>query len=93
MPMDVSDRAAYFTILEAALYIGVSVSTLRNWDRSKKLEAERHPGNGYRVYRQDALDPFVVAKPRQRAPAKTVQPSGLKPRGGSTAHFIIPSID
>ncbi|MCD4823735.1 MAG: helix-turn-helix domain-containing protein [Phycisphaerae bacterium] len=34
----------------AAEYLGVSASTLRNWDRAGKLAAVRHPVNGYRLY-------------------------------------------
>ena len=46
----------FLTINEAAEYLGVSPSTLRNWDRSEKLKAQRHPINGYRLYRRRALD-------------------------------------
>jgi len=35
---------------EAANYLGVSASTLRNWDRSGKLNPTRHPINKYRLY-------------------------------------------
>lgn len=38
------------TIREAAGLLGVSVSTLRNWDRLGKLRPRRHPINGYRIY-------------------------------------------
>lgn len=38
------------TIAEAASLLGVSVSTLRNWDRQGKLTPRRHPINGYRMY-------------------------------------------
>jgi len=41
----------FLTVKEAAHVLGVSPSTLRNWDRSGKLEAIRHPVNGYRLYR------------------------------------------
>ncbi len=40
----------YLTIAEAANLLGVSVSTLRNWDRQNKLKPRRHPINGYRIY-------------------------------------------
>jgi len=40
----------YVTLNEAASYLGVSKATLRNWDRSGKLRAVRHPVNSYRVY-------------------------------------------
>jgi DNA-binding transcriptional MerR regulator len=38
------------TIAEAAAKLGVSISTLRNWDRQGKLTPRRHPINGYRIY-------------------------------------------
>ena len=40
----------FVTLNEAASYLGVSKATLRNWDKSGKLRAVRHPVNGYRVY-------------------------------------------
>ena len=46
----------FMTVNEAAEYLGVSASTLRNWDRTEKLKAQRHPINGYRLYRRRALD-------------------------------------
>lgn len=45
----------YLTVGQAANYLGVSISTLRNWDNSGKLAAFRHPLNGYRLYRQEDL--------------------------------------
>ena len=38
------------TIAEAANLLGVSTSTLRNWDKHGKLIPRRHPINGYRIY-------------------------------------------
>lgn len=46
----------YLTIQEAASMLGVSSSTLRNWDRSGKLKAVRHPFNGYRLYLRSDLE-------------------------------------
>jgi excisionase family DNA binding protein len=40
----------YLTVSMAADFLGVSSSTLRNWDREGKLKAIRHPINGYRLY-------------------------------------------
>jgi MerR family transcriptional regulator, copper efflux regulator len=45
----------YLTVTEAAEYLGVSASTLRNWDRAGKVRAIRHPVNAYRLYRKDEL--------------------------------------
>lgn len=42
--------ADYLTVTDAAALLGVSTSTLRNWDRTGKLKAMRHPMNGYRLY-------------------------------------------
>ena len=40
----------FIQIKEAADLLGVSKLTLRNWDKSGKLKAHRHPINNYRVY-------------------------------------------
>lgn len=45
----------YLTVSEAAEFLGVSPSTLRNWDRSGKVKAGRHPVNGYRLYQREEL--------------------------------------
>lgn len=39
------------TIGKAASELGVTAATLRNWDKTGKLEAHRHPINSYRLYR------------------------------------------
>lgn len=54
----------YMTVQQAASHLGVSPSTLRNWDRSGKLKASRHPLNGYRLYLMTDLEKVLqnVAK-------------------------------
>lgn len=47
--------AQTLTIGEAASALGVSAATLRNWDRAGKLKAQRHPINGYRLYRVEDI--------------------------------------
>jgi MerR family copper efflux transcriptional regulator len=49
----------YFTVHEAAKFLGVSSSTLRNWDRAGKLKAHRHPLNGYRLYPRATLEKLL----------------------------------
>jgi len=49
------EREVYFSIKEAAEILGVSALTLRNWDKSGKFKAARHPMNNYRVYKLSAL--------------------------------------
>jgi len=43
-------RGRLLTIGEAATELDVTAATLRNWDRTGKLKARRHPINGYRLY-------------------------------------------
>jgi excisionase family DNA binding protein len=50
----------YFSIKEAAEILGVSPLTLRNWDKSGKFPAQRHPMNNYRVYKLSALERIIV---------------------------------
>lgn len=44
----------YLTLKEAADFLGVSPTTLRNWDHSGKVKAIRHPVNHYRLMRKRA---------------------------------------
>jgi DNA-binding transcriptional MerR regulator len=46
----------YLTVSQAAALLGVSASTLRNWDRLDKVPAQRHPVNGYRLYARADLN-------------------------------------
>jgi predicted site-specific integrase-resolvase len=46
----------YITIKDASNILGMSKITLRNWDRSGKLKAHRHPFNNYRVYKLEDID-------------------------------------
>ncbi len=46
----------YLTINEAARKLGVSASTLRNWDKRGKLKSIRHPYNSYRIYRIEDIE-------------------------------------
>lgn len=52
-------KEMYFSIKEAAQILGVTPLTLRNWDRSGKFKAQRHPMNNYRVYRREALEKII----------------------------------
>ncbi len=47
------------TIKEAASMLGVTPLTLRNWDKSGKLIALRHPLNNYRVYKRLDIDNLI----------------------------------
>lgn len=47
------------TIKEAAVMLGVTPLTLRNWDKNGKLIASRHPLNNYRVYRREDIEKLI----------------------------------
>jgi len=49
----------YLTVNDAAALLGVSKTTLRNWDRAGKLKARRHPLNGYRLYSREELESLI----------------------------------
>ncbi len=46
----------YITIKEVSKILGVTKLTLRNWDKSGKLKAHRHPFNNYRIYKLEDID-------------------------------------
>lgn len=54
----------YLRIKAAAAVLGVSVNTLRNWERSGKLVAYRHPVNGHRLYKRADLEAILAAVAR-----------------------------
>lgn len=49
----------YLTVGEAATALGVSRSTLRNWDKAGKLRPYRHPVNDYRLYNRKQLEALL----------------------------------
>jgi MerR family transcriptional regulator, copper efflux regulator len=52
-------KEVYFSIKEASEILGVTPLTLRNWDKSGKFKANRHPMNNYRVYKLSALEKII----------------------------------
>lgn len=46
----------YITIKDASNILGTSKITLRNWDKSGKLKAYRHPFNNYRIYKLEDIE-------------------------------------
>jgi len=53
-------KEVYFSVKEAAEILGVTPLTLRNWDKSGKFPANRHPMNNYRVYKLSALEHVIA---------------------------------
>ena len=50
------EPSKFYTVKQAASVLGISISTLRNWDRLGKVKAYRHPVNQYRLYSPAELD-------------------------------------
>lgn len=77
----------YFTVGEAAEYLGVSAGTLRNWDRNGKLKPRRHPQNGYRIYLSEDLKALLQSVD-DNPPPYSVAPQTDWNRMGEQAHFV-----
>ena len=56
------DYDDYFTISEAAMYLGVSNATLRIWEKKGKITCIRCPTNNFRLYRVCDLQEFLMAR-------------------------------
>ncbi len=74
--------SGFMTIKEAAAFLGVTPLTLRNWDKSGKLSATRHPMSNYRIYKTEDLEKLMKdieagavptkAKPRKLTKRKLI---------------------
>jgi excisionase family DNA binding protein len=50
---------SYLRIKQAAEFLGVSESTLRNWGRNGKITTYRHPISRYRLYKKADLESLL----------------------------------
>lgn len=50
----------YMKVKEAATLLGVSESTLRNWERAGKIVAYRHPMNRYRMFKRADVESVLT---------------------------------
>ncbi len=69
------------SIKQAASMLGVTPLTLRNWDKSGKLKASRHPMNNYRVYKREEVEKLIefIGSNTKVAPVqKKAQKTALK---------------
>jgi len=53
----------YVTIKSASEIAGVSIETLRNWDKHGKLRVKRDPKNDYRLYCISQIQDFLKTAP------------------------------
>ncbi|MCX6756238.1 MAG: MerR family DNA-binding transcriptional regulator [Candidatus Nomurabacteria bacterium] len=75
----------YINIKEASEMLGVTALTLRNWDKSGKLEARRHPISNYRVYLREDIEKLITKmesgeKPTLRPKKEKKAPESDKPK-------------
>jgi len=68
-----SDRRLVFTSSQAALYLGVSLATIRRWTDAGHVSCYRTPG-GQRRFSRVQLDDFIASMQRE-APAHDTEPS------------------
>lgn len=52
----INKMTKYITTKDASTILGMSKITLRNWDKSGKTKAHRHPFNNSRVYKLEDID-------------------------------------
>lgn len=67
-----TDQPKLITIKEAADMLGVTALTLRNWDKSGKFKALRHPINNYRVYRREDVEKVISEIKEDTRPVQKV---------------------
>lgn len=62
-----------FTVSEAAELLGVTTTTLRNWDKLGKLKPSRDPINGYRLYRVEDITRLLQERRFGRTTTESVR--------------------
>ncbi len=50
----------YLRIKKAAQFLGVTENTLRNWEKTNKINVYRHPQNEHRLYDEDELKQLLI---------------------------------
>jgi excisionase family DNA binding protein len=76
-----NERQLVFTSSQAALYLGVSLATIRRWTDAGHISCYRTPG-GQRRFSRLQLDNFITSM-SQDGPVETIEASG--PRRASVA--------
>lgn len=71
-----TDRRLVFTSSQAALYLGVSLATIRRWTDAGHIACYRTPG-GQRRFSRIQLDDFITSM-SQDGPAGSVEASGVR---------------
>ncbi len=75
------DKKNYLTIGEASEYLGVSIDTLRRWEKKGRITPYRSPG-GHRYYEKEELDSLFGKRYTRDEP----QPKADQPLGQTVSH-------
>lgn len=78
------DDKKWYTISEAAKYLGVSPDTLRRWEKAKKISAPTRTAGGARRYSKELLDEILSGGEKEKA-----KPSKKKTQPASKKQLII----
>ena len=71
-------KREYLSIGEAADYLGISIDTIRRWDKKGKVTAYRSPG-GHRYFQKNDLDKLFDTKyEREQIPSPVTKPTSEK---------------
>jgi excisionase family DNA binding protein len=57
--ININPQKRYLKVKEVAEMLDVTPLTLRNWDKSGRLKAYRHPINNYRIYKPEDIELFL----------------------------------
>lgn len=74
----------WYTISEAAKYLGVSPDTLRRWEKAGKISAPKRTAGGARRYSKELLDQILGAGKEEKA-----KPPKKKAQAGKKTSFLI----
>jgi excisionase family DNA binding protein len=70
-----NDRRLVFTSSQAALYLGVSLATIRRWTDAGHISCYRTPG-GQRRFSRAQLDEFISSMQDDGQPRRADAPAG-----------------
>jgi excisionase family DNA binding protein len=77
-PRPANDQQLVFTSSQAAVYLGISLATIRRWTDAGHIGCYRTPG-GQRRFSRDQLEDFINSMHRE-GPARRAEDHGGAPR-------------
>lgn len=63
----------YLTVTQVAKIFGVTPLTIRNWDKSGRLIAYRHPVNNYRMYKIEDVEVLLRRLEQSKAGSRKLK--------------------